>query len=79
MGGYGWVGSCRGVPGPAGGGWLATEVFTDKELAGLRRFPEIGLEELYCFFTLTPTDVAFVDPGRGAGAGGQARNSTGTH
>jgi hypothetical protein len=46
---------------------LATQVFADEELEGLRRFPEIGREELFRFFTLTPTDVAFVDPGRGRG------------
>ncbi|MFI0487475.1 DUF4158 domain-containing protein [Actinomadura sp. 9N215] len=42
-------------------------MFTDEELEGLRRFPEIGREELFRFFTLTPADVAFVDPGRGRG------------
>jgi Domain of unknown function (DUF4158) len=40
-------------------------VFTDEELESLRRFPEIGRDELARFFTLTPADVAFVDPGRG--------------
>lgn len=29
--------------------------------------PEIGREELCRFFTLSPTDLAFVDPGRGRG------------
>ena len=33
----------------------------------LRRFPEIGREELFRFFTLAPADVAFIDPGRGRG------------
>lgn len=37
---------------------MATQVFTDEELEGLRRFPEIGREELFRFFTLTPADVA---------------------
>jgi len=46
---------------------LATEVFADGELDALRRFPEIGREELFRFFTLTSADVAFVDPGRGRG------------
>jgi hypothetical protein len=46
---------------------LATRVFTDEELEALRRFPEIGREELFRFFTLAPADVAFVDPGRGRG------------
>lgn len=44
---------------------MATQVFTDEELDALRRFPEIGREELFRFFTLPPVDVAFVDPGRG--------------
>ncbi len=46
---------------------MATQVFTDADLEALRRFPEIGREELFRFFTLTPADVAFVDPGRGRG------------
>jgi hypothetical protein len=28
-------------------------------------FPDIDKDELIRFFTLTPADVAFVDPGRG--------------
>lgn len=46
---------------------MVAPVFTDEELEGLRRFPEIGREDVFRFFTLTPTDVAFVDPGRGRG------------
>ncbi|WSY18711.1 Tn3 family transposase (plasmid) [Embleya sp. NBC_00896] len=46
---------------------MVAPVFTDEELEGLRRFPEIGREELFRFFTLTSSDVAFVDPGRGRG------------
>jgi hypothetical protein len=46
---------------------LATQVFADEELERLRGFPEIGRDELFRFFTLTPADVAFVDPGRGRG------------
>jgi hypothetical protein len=46
---------------------VVAPVFADEELEGLRRFPEIGREELFRFFTLTPADVAFVDPGRGRG------------
>jgi hypothetical protein len=46
---------------------LATQVFADQELEALRKFPEIGRDELFRFFTLTPADVAFVDPGRGRG------------
>lgn len=47
---------------------MVAEVFSDKEFQSLRRFPEIGRQELVRFFTLTPADVAFVDPGRGRGA-----------
>lgn len=46
---------------------MATQVFADGELDRLRGFPEIGRDELFRFFTLTPADVAFVDPGRGRG------------
>jgi len=46
---------------------LATRVFSDVELERLRGFPDIGRDELIRFFTLTPADVAFVDPGRGRG------------
>jgi hypothetical protein len=48
---------------------VATRVFADEELARLREFPEIGREELFRFFTLSPSDLAFVDPGRGRGRG----------
>lgn len=46
---------------------MATRVFTDAELERLRSYPEISREELIRFFTLTPADVEFVDPGRGRG------------
>jgi hypothetical protein len=46
---------------------LATQVFADEELERLRGFPEVGRGELFRFFTLTPADVAFADPGRGRG------------
>ncbi|RZL83046.1 MAG: DUF4158 domain-containing protein [Rhodococcus sp. (in: high G+C Gram-positive bacteria)] len=46
---------------------MATRVFAAEELARLREFPEISREELFRYFTLTPADVAFVDPGRGRG------------
>jgi hypothetical protein len=48
-------------------GFVATRVFADEELARLREFPEIRREELFRFFTLSPADLAFVDPGRGRG------------
>ncbi|ATE58261.1 hypothetical protein [Actinosynnema pretiosum] len=46
---------------------MAAQVFADEELERLRGFPEIGRDELFRFFTLTPVDVAFVAPER-AGA-----------
>lgn len=47
---------------------MAVQIFTDGEW-GLRRFPEIGREELFRFFAFTPTDVAYIDPGRGWSVG----------
>jgi hypothetical protein len=38
---------------------VATQVFSEAELEG-RGFPEIDREQLVRFFTLTPTDEAFV-------------------
>jgi hypothetical protein len=46
---------------------VATRLFPDDQLERLRSFPDIGRDELIRFFTLTPVDVAFVDPGRGRG------------
>jgi hypothetical protein len=43
---------------------VVAPVFTDEELESLRRFPEIGRDELARFFALAPSDVAFVNPGR---------------
>ncbi|MGW3542650.1 Tn3 family transposase [Nocardia niigatensis] len=46
---------------------MATRVFADEELQRLREFPEISREELFRYFTLSPSDLAFVAPqGRGA-------------
>lgn len=42
-------------------------MFADEELERLREFPEVSREDLVRFFTLTPADLAFVDPGRGRG------------
>ncbi|MGH3711152.1 MAG: DUF4158 domain-containing protein [Pseudonocardiaceae bacterium] len=42
-------------------------MFSDDQLEALRSFPGIGRDDLIRFFTLTPADVAFVDPGRGRG------------
>lgn len=46
---------------------MVAPVFTDEELESLRRFPEIGRDELARFFTLAPSDVAFINPGGGRG------------
>jgi hypothetical protein len=42
-------------------------MFSEDQLEQLRSFPDIGRDDLIRFFTLTPADVAFVDPGRGRG------------
>lgn len=44
---------------------MATRVFSDEELEGLRSFPAIGKAELVPYFTLTR------GPGSSAGRGGQ--------
>jgi hypothetical protein len=44
-------------------------MFSEDQLQRLRSFPDIGQDELIRYFTLTPADVAFVDPGRGRGPG----------
>src|SRR5438876_4936643 len=44
---------------------MTIRVFSDEDLERLRSFPEINREELIRFFTLTPADVEFIDPGRG--------------
>jgi TnpA family transposase len=44
-------------------------MFTAEQLEQLQSFPEISREELIRHFTLTPADLAFVDPGRGRGPG----------
>ncbi len=49
---------------------MATWMFADEELARLRGFPEVGREELFRFFTLSPADVVFVAPVRGRGPAG---------
>jgi len=46
---------------------MTIRVFSDEDLERLRSFPEINREELIRFFTLTPADVEFIDPGRGPG------------
>jgi Domain of unknown function (DUF4158)/Tn3 transposase DDE domain len=41
-------------------GLMATRVFSDEELEGLRSFPAIGKDELIRYFTLTSADQAFL-------------------
>jgi hypothetical protein len=45
-------------------------MFSREQYEQLRSFPEISRDELFRYFTLTPADVAFVDPGGRAGRGG---------
>jgi len=42
-------------------------MFSEDQLEQPRSFPGIGSDELIRFFTLTPADVGYVDPGRGRG------------
>jgi TnpA family transposase len=46
---------------------MASRLFSDDQLEALKGFPDIDKDELIRFFTLTPADVAFVDPERGRG------------
>ena len=48
---------------------MSEKMFSREQYEQLRSFPEIRRDELFRFFTLTPTDAAFVDSGRWAGAG----------
>jgi hypothetical protein len=47
---------------------VSEKMFSEEQLEQLRSFPEITRDELIKYFTLTPADLAFVDPGRGRGA-----------
>jgi Domain of unknown function (DUF4158) len=46
---------------------VAARMFSEDQLEQLRSFPDVGKDDLIRFFTLTPADIAFVDPGRGRG------------
>jgi hypothetical protein len=46
---------------------VGSRLFSDDQLEALKGFPDIDKDELIRFFTLTPADVVFVDPGRGRG------------
>ncbi|MFF3123680.1 DUF4158 domain-containing protein [Streptomyces sp. NPDC057908] len=45
---------------------MATRVFSDEELEGLRSFPAVGKDELIRYFTLTSADQAFLSKFRRA-------------
>ncbi|WP_220447666.1 Tn3 family transposase [Nonomuraea diastatica] len=46
---------------------MSTRMFSEDQLERLRSYPDIGRDDLIRYFTLTPADVAFIDPGRGRG------------
>ncbi len=48
---------------------MSEKMFSGEQYEQLRSFPEITRDELFRYFTLTPTDVAFVDPGADRGPG----------
>lgn len=48
---------------------MSKRMFPEDQLERMRSPPDVGRDELIRFFTLTPADVAFVDPGRGRGPG----------
>ncbi|MER5326551.1 DUF4158 domain-containing protein [Streptosporangium roseum] len=46
---------------------MSEKMFSEDQLEQLRSFPDIGRDDLIGYFTLAPSDLAFVDPGRGRG------------
>ncbi len=50
---------------------MSTWLFSDALLEQLRSFPDIDHDQLIRLFTLTPADVAFIDPGCGRGPAGR--------
>ena len=46
---------------------MSEKMFSREQYEQLRSFAEISRDELFRYFTLTPADVAFVDPGAGRG------------
>jgi hypothetical protein len=46
---------------------VSEKMFSREQYEQLRPFPEIRRDELFRYFTLTPADAAFVDPGAGRG------------
>ncbi|GAA2208305.1 hypothetical protein GCM10009850_037630 [Nonomuraea monospora] len=48
-------------------GWsMSTRMFSENQLERLRSYPDISREDLIRYFTLTPADLAFIDPGAAA-------------
>src|SRR5258707_9176604 len=58
-----------GLSGVAEVAGVSEKMFCREQCEQLRSFPEISRDELFRYFTLTPADVAFVDPGAGRGPG----------
>ena len=56
---------------------MSEKMFSREQYEQLRSLPEISRDELFRYFTLTPADAAFVDPGAGRGPGWTC-NGTGT-
>jgi hypothetical protein len=50
---------------------MSTRMFSEDQLERLRSYPDISRDDLIRYFTLTPADVAFIDPGRGRGPAGR--------
>ncbi|MEV0149978.1 MULTISPECIES: DUF4158 domain-containing protein [unclassified Nonomuraea] len=46
---------------------MSTRMSSEDQLERLRSYPDISREDLIRYFTLTPADVAFINPGRGRG------------
>ena len=46
---------------------MSEKIFSREQYEQWRSFPEISRDELFRYFTLTPADVAFVDPWAGRG------------
>ena len=46
---------------------MSEKMFSREQYEQLRSFPEISRDELFRYFTLTPADAGFVDPGAGRG------------
>ncbi|MGI5488744.1 DUF4158 domain-containing protein [Microtetraspora malaysiensis] len=57
---------------------MSTRMFSEDQLERLRSYPDISREDLIRYFTLTPADFAFINPGRvRAGVAGQVQDGRG--